>query len=230
MPLDSVQEFSVITNNFSAQYGRATGGIVNVATKSGTNQFHGTGYDFLRNDALATNTVDNRANDIEKGEFTRHQVGFSVGGPVKRDKMHFFSNLEYIRVRSADTEISWVPTSQFLAASSPATQAFFNTYGKLGATGSQTLTRAQVAAIVGTGAGAFNNLPADLPVFTRIEKSLPIDAGGGDPQDNYQWVNRVDYSFGNNSQSYVRYALPKPGRRSPARMRRARTTGTTPAT
>src|SRR5687767_3601358 len=107
VPLDSVQEFSVITNNFSAQYGRATGGIVNVATKSGTNAFHGTAYEFLRNDALSTNTVDNRANDIEKGKFTRHQTGFSIGGPVKRDKMHFFSNLEYIRVRSADTEISW---------------------------------------------------------------------------------------------------------------------------
>jgi outer membrane receptor protein involved in Fe transport len=207
VPLDSVQEFSVITNNFSAQYGRATGGIVNVATKSGTNQFRGTVYEFLRNDALSTNTVDNRANNIEKGKFTRHQAGFSIGGPVKRDRLHFFSNLEYIRVRSADTEISWVPTPQFLAASSPATQAFFNRYGKLSASPSQTLTRAQVAAIIGTGAGAFNNLPADLPVFARVEKSLPIDAGGGDPQDNYQWVNRVDYSFGNNSQMYVRYAL-----------------------
>ena len=206
VPLDSVQEFSVISNNFSAQYGRATGGIVNVATKSGTNAFRGTVYEFLRNDALATNTVDNRANNIEKGKFTRHQAGFSIGGPVIRDKMHFFSNLEYIRVRSADTEISWVPTSQLLAASSPATQAFFNQYGKLSGTPGQTLTRAQVAAIVGTGAGAFNSLPADMPVFARIEKSLPIDAGGGDPQDNYQWVNRIDYSFGNSTQFYMRYA------------------------
>jgi hypothetical protein len=207
VPLDSVQEFSVITNNFSAQYGRATGGVVNVATKSGTNQFRGTAYEFLRNDTLSTITVDNRANDIEKGEFTRHQTGFSIGGPIKRDRLHFFSNLEYIRVRSADTEISWVPTAQFLAASSSATQAFFNRYGKLSATAGQTLSRGQVAAIVGTGAGAFNSLPADLPVFARIEKSLPIDAGGGDPQDNCQWVNRFDYSLSNNTQMYVRYAL-----------------------
>jgi len=207
VPLDSVQEFSVITNNFSAQYGRATGGIVNVATKTGTNQFRGTVYEFLRNDALSTNTVDNRANHIAKGEFSRHQTGFSLGGPIKRDRAHFFTNLEYIRVRSADTEISWVPTSQFLAATNPATQAFFTRYGKLSATGGQTLTRAQVAAIVGTGAGAFNNLPADLPVFTRIEKSLPIDAGGGDPQNNYQWVNRLDFSLSGNTQMYLRYAF-----------------------
>lgn len=206
VPLDSVQEFSVITNNFSAQYGRATGGIVNVATKSGTNQFRGTGYEFFRSDALATNTFDNKANDIEKGKFKRHQMGFSVGGPVKKDKLHFFSNLEYIRVRSADTQISWVPTPQFIAASAPATRAFFSAYGGGANINGPTLTRAQVSAILGSGPGAFNSLPADLPVFGQVQKSLPIDAGGGDPQDNYQWVNRVDWSIGPNTQLYVRYA------------------------
>ena len=122
IPLDSVQEFSVVTSNFSAQYGRATGGVVNVLTKSGTNNFRGTGYEFYRSDGLSTNTFDNKANEIEKGEFTRHQLGFSIGGPIKRDKMHFFSNLEYTRVRSADTVISWVPTPQFIAASNSATR------------------------------------------------------------------------------------------------------------
>ena len=60
-------------------------------TKSGTNSFRGTGYDFYRTDKLATNTFDNKANEIEKGEFTRHQLGFSIGGPIRRDKMHFFT-------------------------------------------------------------------------------------------------------------------------------------------
>ena len=68
VPLDSVQEFSVITSNFSAQYGRASGGVVNVATKSGTNQFHGTVYEFFRNDALSTNTFDNKANEDREGQ------------------------------------------------------------------------------------------------------------------------------------------------------------------
>ena len=100
VPLDAVQEFSVLTSNFSAQYGRASGGIVNVATKSGTNQFHGTVYEFFRNDALAANSYDNNANEIEPGEFKRNQMGFSLGGPVKQDKIHFFVSREYIRVRS----------------------------------------------------------------------------------------------------------------------------------
>jgi outer membrane receptor protein involved in Fe transport len=206
VPLDSVQEFSVVTSNFSAQYGRAAGGIVNVATKSGSNQFRGTGYEFFRNEKLATNTPDNIANNIEKGKFNRSQMGYSLGGPVKKDKVLFFSSLEYIRVRSFDTQISWVPTPQFIGASAAATQTFFNTYGKNVSPTGEVLTRDQVSAIVGTDAGAFNSLPGSLPVFAKVTKSLPRDAGGGDPQDNYQLVNRVDWNISANSQFYVRWA------------------------
>jgi outer membrane receptor protein involved in Fe transport len=206
VPLDSVQEFSVITSNFSAQYGRASGGIVNVATKAGTNAFRGTAYDFFRNDKLATNTFDNKSRDIQKGEFERHQMGFSLGGPVQRDKVHFFSNLEYIRVRSADTLIGWVPTQEFLSASSPLTQQFFQAYGGLPSPNGPVLTRSDVSNLVGTGSGPFNSLPAGMPIFGQVQKSLPIDAGGGDPQDNYQWVSRVDFALNNNTQMYVRYA------------------------
>ena len=208
VPLDSVQEFSVVTSNFSAQYGRATGGVVNVLTKSGTNSFRGTGYEFYRSDALSTNTFDNKANEIEKGEFTRHQMGFSIGGPIRRDRAHFFSNLEYIRVRSTDTVISWVPTPQFIAASAQPTRDFFARYGGNVDRSSTVLTRGDVSSIINaTGTGPFQSLPAGLPVFARVEKSLPLDAGGGDPQNDYQWVSRVDLTLSNNAQMYVRYAL-----------------------
>jgi hypothetical protein len=208
IPLDSVQEFSVVSSNFSAQYGRATGGIVNVLTKSGTNNFRGTGYEFYRSDALSTNTFDNKANEIEKGEFTRHQMGFSIGGPIRRDKAHFFSNLEYIRVRSLDTLISWVPTAQLLANSAQPTRDFFSMYGSGVTPTSTVLTRSQVSALINaTGTGAFQSLPGDLPVFARVEKSLPTDAGGGDPQDDYQWVSRADFTLNNSTQMYVRYAM-----------------------
>ncbi len=206
VPLDAVQEFSVLTSNFSAQYGRATGGIVNVAIKSGTNELRGTAYDFLRNDSLSTNTYDNKANAIDKGQFNRHQMGFSLGGPIQKDKVHFFISGEYIRVRSSDTQISWIPTPEFLAASSPATQAFFNTYGKGATINGPILNRGQVSAILGTGAGAFNSLPAGLPVFGQVRKTLPIDAGGGDPQNDYQGVARLDFSLSSNTQAYIRYA------------------------
>ena len=206
IPLDAVQEFSVVSNNYSAQYGRAAGGIINVATKAGTNQFRGTAYDFYRSDTLSTNSQDNRANDIPKGKFNRHQMGYSLGGPIVRNKIQFFSSLEYIRVRSSDALISWVPTPQFLAASSPVTRAYFNQYAKGGAINGPVLTRGQIASIVGSGAGAFNSLPADLPVFGQVRKELPTDAGGGDPQNHYQFVGRADLNLSNSSQVYLRYA------------------------
>jgi outer membrane receptor protein involved in Fe transport len=206
VPLDSVQEFSVITSNFSAQYGRASGGVVNVATKSGTNRFRGTVYEFYRDDSLATNTFDNKANEIDKGKFDRHQMGFSLGGPVVKDKVHFFSSLEYIRVRSNDTQISWIPTQDFINASAPATQDFFRAYGGGATINGPTLSRDEVTSILGSGAGAFNDLPAGLPIFGQVRKELPIDAGGGDPQDQYQFVGRLDFSLSTATQAYVRYA------------------------
>src|SRR5262249_1569526 len=82
VPLDSVQEFRLITSNFSAEYGRASGGIVNVATRSGSNNFHGSLYEFNRVSKLASNDFENNAQGIDRGVFTRNQFGYSIGGPV----------------------------------------------------------------------------------------------------------------------------------------------------
>ena len=168
-----MQEFSVITSNFSAQYGRASGGVVNVATKSGTNQIRGTVYEFFRSNGLSTNTFDNKANEIEQGEFDRHQMGFSLGGPVMKDKVHFFTSLEYIRVRSNDTETSWIPTPEFIAASAAPTQQLLLRLrpGRPSIDG-PTLSRADVSAIVGTTAGPFNSLPAE-PAGLRQGRRRP---------------------------------------------------------
>ena len=214
VPLDSVQEFSVVTNNFSAQYGRASGGIVNVITKSGTNTLSGTAYTFFRNDSLASNTPDNIANDLPKGELKRNQPGYSIGGPIIRDKAHFFSSLEYVGVRRTDSEISWVPTPEFLAASSPATRAYFTAYDRGVQANGPMLTRADVSAIIGSGAGAFNSLPANLPVFRRAERQTPIEAPPGDPddpQDDYRLVNKVDFNTSPNTMFSIRHAYQNKG-------------------
>ena len=112
IPLDSVQEFRVVTNGMTAEYGRAAGGVVNVATKSGTNQFHGTAYEFNRISALASNTYNNAANDITKPVFTRNQFGYSIGGPIKKNKLFFFNNTEWVRDAAkapANTRRSSIP-------------------------------------------------------------------------------------------------------------------------
>src|ERR1043165_4744667 len=128
VPLDAVQEFRVITSNFSAEYGRASGGIVNVATRAGSNNFHGSLYEFNRVSALASNSFDNNANGIPKGVFTRNQFGYSAGGRVIKDRLFFFSSTEWTRVRSTGEVISIVPTPQLIAASNANTKAFFAPY------------------------------------------------------------------------------------------------------
>src|SRR2546423_15304755 len=128
VPLDSVQEFRIITSNFSAEYGRASGGIVNVATRAGSNTFHGSLYEFNRISALASNGFDNNAQSLPKGVFTRNQFGYSVGGRIIKDKLFFFSSTEWTRVRSNGEVISLVPTPELLAVSNSRTQNFFNAF------------------------------------------------------------------------------------------------------
>jgi Carboxypeptidase regulatory-like domain len=72
IPQDAVQEFRVVTNNFDAQYGRASGGVINVSTKSGTNNFHGSAWEYNRLSAYTANTYDNDANGVPKGQYTRN--------------------------------------------------------------------------------------------------------------------------------------------------------------
>ena len=87
---DSLEEFSVQTNNFSAEYGRNSGAIINAVTKSGTNKFHGSAYEFLRNDAMDARSFF----ALEKGKLRRNQFGGSVGGPIIRDRTFFFGSYE----------------------------------------------------------------------------------------------------------------------------------------
>mgnify|MGYP005842162279 CR=1 FL=1 len=108
--VDAVQEFKVQTNFFAAEYGQTGGAIINMVTKSGTNDYHGTGFWFHRADEYnANNFWSNRAGR-EKPDFRRHQFGGVVGGPVKKDKAFFFANFERTDETSPTTGQLTVPT------------------------------------------------------------------------------------------------------------------------
>ncbi len=92
--LDAIQEFQVITHRFTAEQGRAAYGIINVITKSGTNQFHGTGFEYFRNQDLNWRTHTENLDDAPKGAYLRNQFGGSFGGPIKKDKLFFFTAVE----------------------------------------------------------------------------------------------------------------------------------------
>src|SRR4051794_29915540 len=98
---DAVQEFQVVSNNYSAEFGRATGGVVNTVTRSGSNDFHGTGYWFFRNqDFNATDpfaTADPATGKRYNPSELRNQFGVSAGGKIIRDKLFYFANYEGMR-------------------------------------------------------------------------------------------------------------------------------------
>src|SRR4029453_104985 len=92
---DAVEEFKVVTNNFSAEYGRAGGAVINATFRSGTNQFHGTAWEFHRNDSL--NATGFFKPSAGKPEMERNQFGGVFGGPIIRNRAFFFANYEGYR-------------------------------------------------------------------------------------------------------------------------------------
>ena len=105
---DAVQEFRVTTHLFDAEYGRFGGGVVNVVTKSGTNSFHGSLFEYLRNDRLNAQ----QWNSLQKDRVRRNQFGGSFGGPIKKDRLFFFSSYSGLRDRQVSIKNSArVPTA-----------------------------------------------------------------------------------------------------------------------
>ena len=197
VPLDSVQEFTVLTNNFTAEFGRASGGVVNLVTKSGTNSFHGSAYEYNRVSALSANTFQNDSSGTTKGVFTRNNFGFSLGGPVKKNKLFFFNDAEWIRVRSASPTFFNIIDPASIPSLAPASQAFFAAYGKL-------------APDVHTiASGPCSGTVPGSPICDTVGFSVPADAGGGNPQNTFMDVARVDFNISDRTTLFVRYASYK---------------------
>src|SRR6185312_12718723 len=91
---DAVQEFRILTSNYTAEYGRNAGGVVSVVTKSGSNDIHGSIFEFNRNEAFSANTYFNNKNGVPRNTLKRNQYGFAVGGPVKKDKLFWFTSYQ----------------------------------------------------------------------------------------------------------------------------------------
>src|SRR6202158_6310347 len=107
--VDAIQEFSVLTSNYSAEYGKTSGGVVNAITRSGTNAFHGSAYEFLRNSKL------DAANFFERGQrspFKRNQFGGDIGGPIFKDRTFFFVDYEGIRLSKGVPNVDTVPSPE----------------------------------------------------------------------------------------------------------------------
>jgi outer membrane receptor protein involved in Fe transport len=154
---DSVEEFRVISNSFDAEYGRNSGAVINVVTKSGTNEFHGSVYEFFRNDVLNAHAFT--FTPAPKPPFKQNQFGGTLGGPIRKDKTFFFGSYEGRRVvKGIDSQPVTVPTATELGGDFSTESPFAGT-----------LTDASVANVL-------NNRPG-CAAAVAAQGGLPIAAG-----------------------------------------------------
>ena len=186
--INTVQEFKVDNSTYSAEYGRNSGAIVNIATRSGTNAFHGEGFEFLRNDALdARNFFDG----LNNPPFKRNQFGAALGGPIIKDKTFFFFSYEGLRQRQGLTLTSNVLTD----AQRAAVPAANTTVRKLLESGSiPTATRVDIVGGVPIG---------------RFQGS------GTAPVNLDQWTGDVSHNLGANDRLHGYYAIQRDKRGEP---------------
>jgi hypothetical protein len=108
--VDAIQEFKIQTNSYSAEFGRSGGAVINAVIKSGSNQVHGSAFEFFRNSELDARDYFEDPTQ-KKASFKQNQFGGTIGGPLKRDKLFFFGDYQGTRIRQPETYISSVPTA-----------------------------------------------------------------------------------------------------------------------
>jgi hypothetical protein len=211
--VDAIQEFSVLTSNYSAEYGKTSGGVVNAITRTGTNQFHGSVYEFLRNSRLDSKNYFDPAGKIPP--FKRNQFGGAIGGPIIKDRTFFFADYEGIRQSKGISSLTIVP-SEFarngLLCSNPA-----------GADRSNPCTTTQLTPGPNTDANGVDlNAKAYLTFYHLPNGPLLANGDTGEYTFSGQQIvnenfftTRVDHRFTNNDSLFGTYMYDKTPYSSP---------------
>jgi hypothetical protein len=108
--VDALDEFKMQTSTYSAEFGKSLGGVVNIQIKSGANAFHGSAFDFVRNDAFDANNFFNNRAGRAKPDFKQQQFGATLGGPIVKDRTFFFADYQGLRINQGLTNVSTVPS------------------------------------------------------------------------------------------------------------------------
>ena len=216
-PVDAVAEFKVVTNNLSAEYGYRAGAKVLVTTKSGGNEFHGSAYEFLRNERLdGTNFFANRSG-AAKPTYRQNQFGATLGGPVIRNRTFFFGSYQDTRIRTGQSYLGTVASRDIVErgdfSKQPATRR--NVFDPLTTTGTGAAARRQpfpnnVIPLNRWDPVAKNLIPlypaANVPGVSEHDPSnyyySPSDAN-----DAGQYDARVDHNFSEKHRFFARYSL-----------------------
>ena len=126
--LDALEEFRIQTSTFAPEYGRTPGAQISVVTKSGTNTFHGTAFEYFRNDKLDANDWFANAKGLARPELRQNDFGGVLGGPIKKDKLFFFGSYEGLRVRQPHVANTYVPSLASRQNAPAAVQPLLNAF------------------------------------------------------------------------------------------------------
>jgi hypothetical protein len=218
--VDAVQEFSVQTNSVSAEFGRLGGGVINLVTKSGANQFHFTAFEFHRNSALdANNFFSNRAG-IGKGSFKRNQFGGNIGGPVIKDKTFFFANYEGDLRGQANVGTFTAPTQAWrngdfrglkntsgadIIIYDPLTTKADGTRDQISCNGVLNVICPERQSVIARNLLKFWPMP-NTPSTNQFTAQNNFVASGTNINNNHRIDSRVDHNFSQNIRSFVRFS------------------------
>ena len=211
--IDAIQEFKVQTNLYSAEVTRTSAGVINILTKSGTNAFHGTLFEFLRNDKVDANGNYNLAGAAQaptKSPFRQNQYGGSVGGPIKKDKTFFFGDYEGLKIRQGLLITAQVPTAKQRVGDFSENTTPLNVVNSFGG--------------IPTGAVPGNRLDQGVyrtlldPLALKLAALYPLPTSSvvnginyavapTRPQDATTFDGRVDHSFSPSWNIYGRYSF-----------------------
>src|SRR6201997_5111809 len=128
--LDALQEFRIETSTFAPEYGRTPGAQISVVTKSGANAFHGTAFEYFRNDQLDANDWFANQHGLARPELRQNDFGGVLGGPIKKDKLFFFGSYEGLRVRQPHIANTYVPSTASRQNAPAAVQPLLNAFPK----------------------------------------------------------------------------------------------------
>ncbi|HEX8130473.1 MAG TPA: TonB-dependent receptor [Pyrinomonadaceae bacterium] len=230
---DSISEFQVVTGNFTAELGRSSGAQVTLVTRSGTNDFHGNLFEFYQTPRFIANEYNNNLNGTPRGQFVQHIYGGTLGGPIIKNKTHFFTNLQYLRTSQsiARTRTVLTPTARqgiFRYVANGRNNPAGVTGASVDAAGNPLLPNCPGATPTSPCIATYNvvtNDPTGLGLDPTVQgligmTPLPNNyAAGGDglnfagftflsPQTERQYdlAFKVDHAFNERNTMYVRYA------------------------
>jgi len=217
---DSVQEFNVASSNVSAEFGRYGGGVINMASKSGSNSIHGSVYEYIRNTIFNANDWWNKLDELEAGlpnkplKWIQNQYGVAVGGPIKKNKMFYHFNWEGFQSTTAQVNTTWVPTGDPDDPSSGGVQN-----GVFPGPITDPLGNCDISTTANPGYWTITNLWSGScgdPMAKLMRGYYPAPNLSGSPNGNYyaapptpdkqnQYGGRIDYALSDKQRIFGRY-------------------------